>query len=94
MANGNPRRTKFPANHVGPQIQRLRRARGWSQAKLAERLQLNGLDVGRDVVARIECQIHCVRDKEILIFARTLGVDIARLFLSIEQQFLLGCSRP
>lgn len=94
MANSNPRRTKFPANHVGPQIRRLRRARGWSQAKLAERLQLNGLDVGRDVVARIECQIHCVRDKELLFFARTLDVDVSRLFLSIEHKFFHGCSRP
>lgn len=94
MANSNPRRTKFPANFVGPQIQRLRRARGWSQAKLAERLQLNGLDVGRDVVARIECQIHCVRDKELLFFARTLDVDVSRFFLSIEQKFFHGCSRP
>jgi transcriptional regulator with XRE-family HTH domain len=94
MANDNPKRTKFPANHVGPQIQRLRRARGWSQAKLAERLQLNGLDFGRDVVARIECQIHCVRDKEILFFARTLGVEVSCLFLSIEQKYLHDCRRP
>jgi transcriptional regulator with XRE-family HTH domain len=86
MVNGVPRRTKFPANFVGPQIKRLRRARGWSQAKLAERLQLNGLDIGRDVVARIECRIHCIRDKEILFIARTLGVDVSRLFLSIEQK--------
>ncbi|MGH7975588.1 MAG: helix-turn-helix domain-containing protein [Limisphaerales bacterium] len=94
MANDHPRRTKFPANHIGPQIQRLRLARGWSQAKLAERLQLNGLDVGRDVVARIECQFHCVRDKEILFIARTLGVDVSRLFLSIEPKFFDGYSRP
>jgi transcriptional regulator with XRE-family HTH domain len=87
MTNGNPRRTKYPANFIGPQIQRLRIAHGWSQAKLAERLQLNGLDVGRDVVARIECQIHCVRDKEILFFARTLGVDVSRLFLSLELKY-------
>jgi transcriptional regulator with XRE-family HTH domain len=88
MANSNPRRTKFPANLIGPQIKRLRRARGWSQAKFAERLQLNGLDVGRDVVARIECRFHCVRDKEILFIARTLGVDVSRLFLSIEHKAL------
>jgi transcriptional regulator with XRE-family HTH domain len=87
MVSSNPRRTKFPANFIGPQIKRLRRARGWSQAKLAERLQLNGLDVGRDVVARIECRLHCVRDKEILFFAQTLDVEVARLFLSVEPKF-------
>jgi transcriptional regulator with XRE-family HTH domain len=88
MANDSSRRTKFPANFIGPQIKRLRLARGWSQAKFAERLQLNGWDVGRDVVARIECRFHCVRDKEILFIARTLGVDVSRLFLSIEHKVL------
>ena len=86
MTNGQPRRTKYPANFIGPQIQRLRKARGWSQAKFAERLQLKGLDVGRDVVARIECQLHCVKDKEIIFIARTLDVDVSRLFLSIEHK--------
>ena len=86
MTNGQPRRTKYPANFIGPQIQRLRKARGWSQAKLAERLQLNGLDVGRDVVARIECRLHCVKDKEIIFIARTLGVGVSSLFLSIEHK--------
>ena len=57
------------------------------QNLLAERLQLNGLDVGRDVVARIECRLHCVRDKEILFFAQTLDVEVARLFLSVEPKF-------
>lgn len=93
MASDNPRRTKFPANHVGPQIQRLRRARGWSQAKLAERLQLNGWDVGRDVIARIECRLHCVRDKEILFISRTLGVEVSRLFLTAEAKFSCNSNR-
>ena len=66
----------------------MRRAQGWSQAKLAEQLQLNGLDFGRDVVARIECRIHCLRDKEILFIARTLGVEVSRLFLSVEHKSL------
>jgi transcriptional regulator with XRE-family HTH domain len=85
MTNGQPRRTKFPANHIGPQIKRLRRARGWSQAKLAERLQLNGLDVGRDVVAQMESQFHCIRDKDILYLARVFKVGMADFFISLDQ---------
>jgi transcriptional regulator with XRE-family HTH domain len=57
MTNGKPRRTKFPANLVGPQIRRLRAARGWSQTKLALRLQLSGLNIGREVLAQIEAQM-------------------------------------
>jgi transcriptional regulator with XRE-family HTH domain len=82
MANDQPRRTKYPANFVGPQIQRLRRARGWSQAKLAERLQLNGLDVDRAVVAQMESQFHCVRDTDILHFARAFKVSLAEFFIA------------
>jgi len=86
MTNGKPRRTKFPANLVGPQIRKLRFARGWSQAKFAVQLQLKGLDMGRDVVARIECRIHCIRDRDILLFARTLGVEVSKLFSSLEEK--------
>ena len=84
------KRAKFPANVSGPQIKRLRMARGWSQAKLAERLQLNGLDVGREMVARVECQTHRIRDLEIPFFARTLGVDISRLFIPDDHKWLPG----
>ena len=86
MTNGKPRRTKYPANLVGPQIRKLRVERGWSQAKFAVQLQLKGLDMGRDVVARIECRIHCIRDKDILLFARTLGVEVSKLFSSLEEK--------
>ena len=80
MSNHQPRRTKYPANLVGPHIRRFRAARGLSQSKLALRLQLNGLNIGREVVAQIEAQTHCIKDKEVLYFAHALKVDLADLF--------------
>jgi transcriptional regulator with XRE-family HTH domain len=71
-------------NIVGPKIRKLRYARGWSQSKFAVQLQLKGLDVGRDIVARIECQTHCIKDKEIPYFARALGVKVSDLFSDFE----------
>ena len=85
MANGTPRRTKFPANFVGPQIRRLRQARGWSQSKLAERLQLSGFDIDRGVIAQMESQFHCVRDKELVHIARVLKMPLADFFAALEQ---------
>jgi transcriptional regulator with XRE-family HTH domain len=85
MANGSPRRTKFPANFIGPQIKRLRLARGWSQAKLAERLQLNGLDVDRGVVAQMESQFHCIKDRDIFHLARVLKVNSAEFFTGLDR---------
>ena len=67
-------------NLVGPQIRRLRTARGWSQSKLAMRLQLNGLDISRAVLAQMESQLHCIKDRDIPHFARALGANLAELF--------------
>lgn len=72
------------ANVIGPRIRKLRYRRGWSQAKLAVQLQLKGLDMGRDVVARIESRMHCVKDSQIPYFALTLGVKVADLFLGLD----------
>ena len=84
MINGKPQQEKPPANFVGPQIRRVRILRGWSQAKLAERLQLSGLDIGREGVAQIETQTHCIKDKDILYFAIALKVDLADLFFGSQ----------
>ena len=80
MKNNKPRPTKFPANYVGPQIRRFRAALGWSQSKLALELQLCGLNLGREVVAQIEGQTHCVSDRDLLYFANVFKVDFPELF--------------
>jgi transcriptional regulator with XRE-family HTH domain len=85
MIAGKPRQTKFPANYLGPQIRRLRVARGWSQAKLAVRLQLSGLDIRRDVLGQMEAQVHCIKDKDIIHLARALEVRESDLFNSFQK---------
>lgn len=70
----------YPANIIGPQIRKIRSGRGWSQSYLALKLQLRGLDVARDAIAHIECQTHCVKDKDIPHYAAALGVNIVELF--------------
>lgn len=85
MINEKLQKTNYRANIIGPRIRKLRVERGWSQAKFAVQLQLKGLDMGRDVVARIECQIRGVRDQDIPFFARTLGVEVSHLFSSLEE---------
>jgi transcriptional regulator with XRE-family HTH domain len=71
-------------NIIGVQIRRLRFHRSWSQAHLAIQLQLEGLDVSREVVAQIEGQTHCVRDRDLPYFARVLGVGLPDLFPKFE----------
>ena len=67
-------------NLVGPQVRKQRYNLGWSQAKLATKLQLKGLDISREVVAQIEGQIHCVKDRDLPYFAAVFQIEIPALF--------------
>ena len=67
-------------NIVGPVVRRLRRRRGWSQAKLADRLRTAGWNISRSGVAKIECRVVWVGDFELLYFIRIFGVEIGELF--------------
>jgi transcriptional regulator with XRE-family HTH domain len=67
-------------NIVGPRIRQLRNARGWSQEVLSARLGVAGLDVSRGTLSKIEAQIRCVTDAELVFLAKTLGVNLEELF--------------
>lgn len=71
-------------NLVGPQVRKLRCNSNWSQAKLAMKLQLKGLDISREVIAQIEGQFHCVKDKDLPYFARAFEVGLMDLFPNLE----------
>jgi transcriptional regulator with XRE-family HTH domain len=75
-------------NMVGPQIRKLRYARGLSQSRLAIRLQLDGLDISRDALAQMECQRHCIRDNHIFYFARVLAVNVSEIFAGLKNEKL------
>lgn len=67
-------------NIVGPQIRKLRYSRGWSQAKLAVKLQLVGFDISRESLAKVEIQIHNVEDYQLPYYARALDVTLDQLY--------------
>jgi len=69
-----------PKNIVGPQVISLRQQLGWSQGKLAQVCQLQGWDVSRGVIARIEGGIKWVCDTELLELAKALKVPVPELF--------------
>ncbi len=64
-------------NISGPQIARLRQALPGrvSQRALAERLQLEGIDLGKNAIQQIEAGKRFVTDIELRAFAEVLGVD-------------------
>ena len=67
-------------NNVGPQVRRIRYARGWSQSIFAAKLQVAGLDVSRSGVSKIEARLVFVDDKTLLYLAEALKVPVQDLF--------------
>jgi transcriptional regulator with XRE-family HTH domain len=73
---------KTPAllNVIGPHVRKLRTQRGWTQDRLAVKLQLAGWDVSRNSVTTLENRQRRVPDLELLVIARVLGVKADELF--------------
>lgn len=69
-----------PRNIVGPQVMHLRSQQGWSQEKFASVCQIQGWDISRGVVARIEGGVRWVADFELLLLASALKVPVPDLF--------------
>lgn len=67
-------------NLVGSTIRKIRYQRGMTQAMLAARCNRAGWDIGENTIAKIEAQIRCITDKEIVFLAKVLNVKIQDLF--------------
>jgi len=66
-------------NMIGPMLRSLREAEGLTQAELAARLQLSGWDISRETLAKVESQVRCGTDRELVRFAEALEVDPSEL---------------
>jgi transcriptional regulator with XRE-family HTH domain len=65
---------KISLNVVGPQVRKFRNRKGWTQAVLAQKLQLQGWSVSLGSVGKLEAQLRRVPDCELLFLAKVLGV--------------------
>ena len=68
-------------NLSGENISRIRKGMKptLSQRALADKLQLNGIDVDKNAIQRIECGKRFVTDIELVVIARVLGVSVMEL---------------
>ena len=64
-------------NVSGPQIRHFRTRIGseWAQARLAQALQAEGIQVDRSGVTKIESGYRRVSDFELVVIAKVLGVN-------------------
>jgi transcriptional regulator with XRE-family HTH domain len=73
-------------NVIGPVVVKLRLERGWTQEITAARLQCQGLDVSRDMLANIESGRTQVTDIHIMAFQKVFGLRIVLLFPKTVQE--------
>ncbi len=66
-------------NMIGPRLRSLREAEGLTQSEFAARLQRDGWDISRETLAKVESQVRCVTDRELVRFADALDVDPSEL---------------
>jgi len=74
------RRKRRVLNIVGPQVRRIRYQQGLTQPAFSAKCQLIGWDISREGIAKIESQIRCVSDIELLKLAKALRVHFSVLF--------------
>lgn len=71
-------------NLIGERLKLLRKRDNISQRALANKLQLSGLDVDKNVITRIETNKRYVTDIEIKAFAKLFGVSYQYLLDGFE----------
>ncbi len=67
-------------NLIGPKIKQVREAQNLTQEELAARCNIQGWDISRSILAKMESQVRRVTDKEAAMMANALGVDINELY--------------
>lgn len=74
-----PRTKTGEKNLISQRLIELRREKGLSQRDLAEKLQLAGYDMDKNVITRIETNKRYVTDLELKAFSEIFGVSYGYL---------------
>jgi transcriptional regulator with XRE-family HTH domain len=69
-----------PQNIVGPVVRKIRYGKGWTQAMLSARCSRAGWDIGENTISKIEAQVRCVTDSELVWLAQALKIKEQELF--------------
>ena len=71
-------------NFCGEQIAQIRKSKKLSQKKLADKLQLAGLDVDKNAIQRIEAGKRFVTDIDLVYLSAVLETPITELFDDLD----------
>jgi transcriptional regulator with XRE-family HTH domain len=67
-------------NIIGPQVRELRLTQKLTQGDLAARCGALGWDVTENTITKIETQLRCITDRELVLIARALRTKLRHLF--------------
>jgi DNA-binding XRE family transcriptional regulator len=70
-------------NLAGPRIQQIRNQQGLSQEMLSARCEAKGIILSRSTLAKIETQVRCLTDIELVMIARALRVKLKDIFFDL-----------
>lgn len=65
---------------IGANLRKLREAAGFTQEQLSAKLQVNGCDITRSALAKIEVGQRHIYPDEIVLFKKLLNVDYEDIF--------------
>jgi len=68
-------------NICGEKIYTLRKEMKLSQRALADKMQINGIDIDKNAIQRIESGERFVTDIELIVLSKVLNTDIKNLLL-------------
>lgn len=79
-----PRSTSGKKNLISQNLIELRKANNLSQRELAYRLQLEGYDMDKNVITRIETNQRYVTDIELVAFSKVFQVPFDYLIRELD----------
>ena len=70
---------------IGANLQKYRKATGLSQERVAAKLQLQNLDISREIISQMETGIYNIRISVLLALADIYNVPIQDFFADLER---------
>lgn len=74
-------------NTVGPRVRQIREQQKLTQEQFVARCNVQGWDITRATLAKIESRVRRVTDFEVLMLAKCLKVEVGELFCEVNQPY-------
>lgn len=81
-------------NIVGSTVRKIRESKKMTQEQLVAHCNLIGWSISRGTLAKIESKVRCVTDKEVLLLATALKINVEQLYDGIIVKDVLCMESP